>query len=519
LPSRSATLSLRYLFPLACLLLAISLLRWQPPREVSAALVVLAYLVLCLLAWRPGRAAALEQSETPHLLIAYASQSGHAQAIAERSAAQLREAGMSIALTPLNELDPATLPVARRALFIASTYGEGEPPDNGARFERRLQDSRADLGALEYAVLALGDSRYRHFCGFARRLDTALRARQASPLFDRLEIDRGDPGLLRHWQQQLGQLSGRSDFTDWHPAAYEAWRLAGRQLLNPASSGAPLFHIVLQRADGQARWRAGDIAEIGPQHCSAELAARLQRLGLEPLREIAGQSLVGVLATRRLPDERTLTALDDDALLALPRLPHREYSIASVPANGSLQLLVREARGPGGSLGLGSGWLCRHAPTDAPIELRIRSNLSFHGPDSTTPLILIGSGSGLAGLLAHLRERAETGGSRNWLLFGERSAAHDALFRSQMQEWLASGHLQRLELAFSRDQAEKRYVQHLLRDAADELRRWVDEGAAIYVCGSLAGMGREVQQILLGLLGEGLLEQLTAQGRYRRDLY
>ena len=519
MPSRPATASLRYLFPLACLLLAALLLRWQPPREVTATLVVLAYLALCLFAWRPRQPSASAGSATPQLLIAYASQGGQAQAIAERSAAQLREAGMSIALTALDGLDPAMLPAARRALFIASTYGEGEAPDNGARFERRLQASRIDLGDLEYAVLALGDRRYRHFCGFARRLEEALQTRQAIALFDRLELDRCDPGLLRHWQQQLGQLAGRSDFIDWHPAAYQAWRLAGRHLLNPGSSGARLFHILLERTDEQASWRAGDIAEIGPRHCHTEIAALLQRLGLEPLRQVAGQSLAALLSSRRLPDERVLQGLDDEALLALPRLPHREYSIASTPADGSLQLLVREARSPDGSLGLGSGWLCRHAPMDAPIELRIRSNPGFHGPDAATPLILIGNGTGVAGLLAHLRERAATSGSRNWLLFGERSAAHDALFGEQLQQWHASGHLQRLDLAFSRDQAEKRYVQHLLRDAADDLRRWVEGGAAIYVCGSLEGMGREVQQILAGLLGEAQLHRLSEQGRYRRDLY
>lgn len=88
-----------------------------------------------------------------------------------------------------------------------------------------------------------------------------------------------------------------------------------------------------------------------------------------------------------------------------------------------------------------------------------------------------------------------------------------------MALWRESGHLQRLDLAFSRDQPEKRYVQHVLRYAADELRCWVAQGAAIYVCGSLEGMGQEVQQILLGLLGQARLEQLSDQGRYRRDLY
>jgi len=182
--------------------------------------------------------------------------------------------------------------------------------------------------------------------------------------------------------------------------------------------------------------------------------------------------------------------------------------------------VVREARHPDGTLGLGSGWLCRHAAIGERIALRIRSNPGFHGPSVDTPLILIGNGTGIAGLRAHLRERAAAPqGSRSWLLFGERNAAHDFFFRDELQHWLDSGLLERLDLAFSRDQPEKRYVQQVLRDAADDLRRWIDQGAAIYVCGNLEGMGQEVQQILLGLLGQARLEQLSEQGRYRRDLY
>lgn len=519
MPSPLATRPHPYLFLFACLALAAALLHWQPPREISAAVVVLGYLALCLLTWRPGRARSAETTEPPALLIAYASQGGQAGELAERSARQLAEAGMSCATRPLNELDPATLADAGRLLLVVSTYGAGEAPDNAARFERHLLASDADLRGLQYAMLALGDSQYPHYCAFGRRLDQALRSRGAEPLFDRLDADRLDAGTLRHWQQQLGQLSGHNAFSDWQPAPYQAWRLAGRTVLNPGSSGAPVCHLRLEPLDEAPHWRAGDIAEVGPRHPPGPVEGLLRRLGGDPQQRIAGESLLDILCTRRLPVEEVLRGLDIDALLALPRLAHREYSIASVAADGALELLVREARHPDGRLGLGSGWLCRHAPVGAPIALRIRSNPGFHGPTAATPLVLIGNGTGLAGLRAHLRERAVTPGTRNWLLFGERHAAHDLFFADELQQWLACGHLQRLDLAFSRDQAEKRYVQHALRDAGDDLRRWVAEGAAIHVCGSLNGMGQEVQQILAGLLGEAQLNELAAQGRYRRDLY
>ncbi|WP_417796822.1 sulfite reductase subunit alpha [Stutzerimonas nitrititolerans] len=516
-PSRF--LLLGYVPLAACLLLGAVLLWWQPAREISAALVTLAYMALCLMFWRRHRQARTAPNlMADALLIAYASQGGQARELAERSAEQLREAGLSCNVLPLNSLD--SLQRVRRALFIVSTYGEGEAPENAARFERRLSTQNMDLSHLEFAMLALGDRQYTHFCGFGHRLEARLRELRALPLFDLLRADRSDAGVLRHWQHQLGHISGRSDFSDWQPAPYQSWRLDARTCLNPGSSGAPVFQLGLSGPE-RALWRAGDIAEIGPQHPLCEIEALLRRLGHDPSQPVEGeQTLAHALAKRRIGEqESSLAGQDISALLALPLLPHREYSIASVPADGTLQLLVRQAHHPDGRIGLGSGWLCQHAALGSDVALRIRPNPAFHGPAHSTPMILIGNGTGLAGLRAHLRERASQPGSRNWLLFGERQRSIDYFFQQEIEHWLASGHLQRLDLAFSRDQPEKRYVQHLLRDAGDELRHWIDAGAALYVCGSLEGMGRDVQQILVGLLGEARLDELSEQGRYRRDLY
>lgn len=520
MPPASPHFSVLGVAPLAAsLLLGAALLWWQPAREVSAVLAVLAYAALCLFYWRRyQQTRSVPNIEAGALLIGYASQGGQARELAERSAAQLHEAGLSCNVLPLNSL--GSLHDVRRALFIVSTYGEGEAPDNAARFQRQLSSQDADWSHLQFAVLALGDRQYSQFCGFGQWLDTRLRELHAQPLFDLLCADRGDPGVLRHWQHQLGHISGHSDFIDWQPAPYQPWRLDRRACLNPGSSGLPVFHLGLSNTE-EIRWRAGDIAEIGPQHPPEEIEALLRRLGHDPDQATAGgETLAAEFSKRRIPEqESSLAGQDISALLSLPLLPHREYSIASVPSDGDLQLLVRQARHADGRLGLGSGWLCQHAAVGGEVALRIRSNPSFHGPAHSTPMILIGNGTGLAGLRAHLCERAAAPGSRNWLLFGERQGSIDYFFQQEIEQWLASGHLQRLDLAFSRDQAEKRYVQHLLRDAAEELRRWLDDGAAIYVCGSLEGMGREVQQILAGLLGERQLARLIEQGRYRRDLY
>ncbi len=111
-------------------------------------------------------------------------------------------------------------------------------------------------------------------------------------------------------------------------------------------------------------------------------------------------------------------------------------------------------------------------------------------------MILLGNGTGLAGLRSLLKARINQGQGRNWLLFGERNRAHDFYCRAELESWLDAGHLTRLDLAFSRDQAEKIYVQDRLREAEDELRAWLRDGAAIYICGSLLGMAAGVDQVL-----------------------
>jgi sulfite reductase (NADPH) flavoprotein alpha-component len=134
-------------------------------------------------------------------------------------------------------------------------------------------------------------------------------------------------------------------------------------------------------------------------------------------------------------------------------------------------------------------------------------------------MLLIGNGSGLAGLRGLLRARIGLGVRENWLLFGERNAAHDFLLRGELEGWQSAGWLARMDLAFSRDQQERLYVQDVLRAQADLVREWVERGAAIYVCGSLQGMAGGVHDALRDILGEDTLEQLAADGRYRRDVY
>lgn len=444
----------------------------------AAAAVALWLLVVAAVAWRRARsrraafdrASALAPAESSDaLLVAFASQTGQAEELAWMTASSLSEAGVPARVALLGDLEPEELRAAGRVLILASTTGEGDGPDAMAWFARKHMTAPADLAGLSYALLALGDRTYADFCGFGRALDSWLQRSGATPLFDRVEVDNGDAGAIRHWQHQLGVVTGHAVQADWTPPAFDRWRLVERTHLNPGSPGGEAWLLAFEPVDHSPAWVAGDIAEIG------------------------------------LPGD--------------PSPGSREYSVASLPADGRAEFIVRLMTRPDSSPGLASGWLTRGLVPGDPVDMRIRGNRSFHGPAPETPLILIGNGTGLAGLRAHWRARAGAVRGGTWLMFGERTSAHDAFLDSELQAALSSGVLTRLDRAFSRDAGDGRYVQDLIVQNTDELVAWVDRGAVILVCGSLEGMSTGVHAALETALGPDRLLELAETGRYRRDVY
>jgi len=517
----------------ACLLLPLHDDAWwpaqpQPRRWWMAGLALVAYLAGCTLLLRRRRVVEAESiagNGASPLLVTWASQTGFAQVLAERSAAMLRDAGVPVLALPLDAVDAALLGRTRRALFLASTTGEGDPPDHALAFLQRTMPQAPALAGLEYALLALGDREYQHFCAFGRQLDEWLRARGAMPLFDPVEVDNADEATLRHWQYEVGRIGGLTDLPDWSPPAYESWLLRSRSQVNAGSPGAPVFDLALEPLDGKLPdWQAGDIAEIGPRNPPdqvRELLAALQLAGDTVVQaRNRHEPLAMLLARSRLPSVQAVQGLAAWELAErLQPLPHREYSIASIPAERAMRLLVRRMDGPDGRPGLGSGWLCDGAQPGQAIDLRLRRNPGFHPPPIDRPLVLVGNGTGIAGLRAHLQARIAAGAGGNWLLFGERSPDHDRPYAGEIRRWQAQGWLERVDLAFSRAVDRPEYVQHRLQAAADELVEWVDRGASILVCGSAAGMAPAVDAVLATVLGEARRDALRIEGRYRRDVY
>lgn len=247
-------------------------------------------------------------------------------------------------------------------------------------------------------------------------------------------------------------------------AEFTPWRMIVREHLNP-SAGERLFRIGLVPSSGALDWRAGDIAEF------------------------------------EMPDGQV-----------------RSYSIASVPSEGRLDLLVRETRTAEGKRGYGTAWLLHQTRSGDLIRLRLRSNKAFHDPGGDGPLLLIGAGSGFAGLRPHILEALETKRPA-WLLYGDKHCESHSHLCREMQAWHLNGVLYRSNLAFSHpDPGQGRYVQDVISQYASDIRHFMGAGGRVMVCGGRA-LGAAVQLALGQAMGEAWMGEALADRRYRQALF
>lgn len=232
-----------------------------------------------------------------------------------------------------------------------------------------------------------------------------------------------------------------------------------------------------------------------------------------------------------------------DARMKLPRLlpllrplQPRLYSIAGSqrthPDEAHLCVgLVRYDAHHRPHTGVASGYLCQRTQTGDEVACFVHANPAFQVPeDPARDIIMIGPGTGIAPFRAFIEERIATGATgRNWLFFGDQHEATDWLYREECTTWLQQGVLDRVSLAWSRDQEEKIYVQHRIREHADAIWEWMEGGAVVYVCGDAKRMAKDVDSSLKDLIkghagvdDEGAKQYLKASindGRYQRDVY
>jgi sulfite reductase (NADPH) flavoprotein alpha-component len=225
------------------------------------------------------------------------------------------------------------------------------------------------------------------------------------------------------------------------------------------------------------------------------------------------------------------------ALVAiLKKMTPRLYSISSSPKAHAGQVhltvgIVRHDSHGRARKGVCSTFLADRAGEGSPVPVFVQASHGFRLPaDEATPVIMVGPGTGVAPFRGFLHERRATGAQgRNWLFFGEQRAATDFYYREELEAMLADGHLTRLSTAFSRDQADKVYVQHRMLEQAAELWAWLQGGAHFYVCGDASRMAKDVDAALHavaetagGLSKEAAAEyiqELKTEKRYQRDVY
>ncbi|MGN6209590.1 NADPH cytochrome P450 oxidoreductase family protein [Asticcacaulis sp.] len=428
----------------------------DPARWAAAGAWAAGFVAVSLWAALKGRTKA---ETTSDYLVLYASQTGQAEEIARDSAASLVGGRCDAIAVSTDKVTAVQLRAAIHILCVVSTTGEGDAPDEALRFENTLMRETPDLMGRSVAVLALGDRKYDQFCAFGHRVFNWLVACGGEAVAPVIEADDLDAAALKRWHDLLASLGGQETV---HANTGLPWRLEARTRLNPLGSH-PLYHLSFT---GQAAdWQAGDLVEI-----------------------------------------------------TTPYGHRRDYSIATLPDEGRLDLYVREVRKANGEMGDGSGLLIEGIQPGDALPLRIKSHKGFHMPEGNGPLLLIGAGSGLAGLRAHILQ-ANAQGRKVWLIYGERHPERDGALADQMKTWREEGRLTQLDLAFSRpDDGAGQYVQTIVAAQAADIPAWLGDTGAVLCCGG-RDMGLAVDQALTGVLGQAWVDDAKISGRYRRDLY
>ena len=549
-------------------------------------------------------AAPAPAAETPTITLLSASQTGNARRVAEALRDDLLAAKLNVNLVNAGDYKFKQIANEKLLVVVASTQGEGEPPEEAVALHKFLFSKKAPkLNGAAFAVFGLGDTSYEFFCQCGKDFDSKLAELGAERLLDRVDADVEYQAAASEWRARIVDiLKARVPTESPAQAAVTASGAVNEVFSSPYTKEEPLVatlavnqkitgrdsekdvrHIEIDLGDSGLRYQPGDALGVWYQN-DPELVRELIELlwlkGDEPV-TVDGKTLplsealawhfeltvntasivenyaklsrsetllpmVGdkarlqhYAATTPIVDMVRFSAaqLDAGALIGLLRpLTPRLYSIASSQAEVESEVhvtvgVVRYDVEGRARTGGASGFLADRVEEDGEIRVFIEHNDNFRLPaNPETPVIMIGPGTGIAPFRAFMQQRAaDEAPGKNWLFFGNPHFTEDFLYQVEWQRYVKEGVLNRIDLAWSRDQKEKVYVQDKLREQGAELWRWINEGAHIYVCGDATRMARDVEQALLEVIAEfgGMdtetadeyLSELRVERRYQRDVY
>ena len=517
----------------------------------------------------PATTAPQPQQQLAPLTILFGSQTGNAENLAKRVAKQA--SGFAATVYDMAQYPRDNLKSEKNLLIITSTYGDGDPPDNAKAFWEFLSSSSAPaLKELRYSVLALGDLNYARFCECGKNFDRRLQELGATRVHPRVDCDVEFESAFVAWLE--GALNGLKNpkppnsRTNPHPAP-----LFTNRKLNGAGSSKDTRHFELRLEGSTLEYEVGDALGVYPKNCPELVEELLQVLG-HPKDDSFRNALLNDHEITKIPQPllKAVAERTKDPLLAkltapgvngeltkflfgrdiidllrahpsakfspteflglLKKLQPRLYSISSSPKAhpGEVHLTVSVVRYT--SLdrprkGVCSTFLAERATDRANVFVHKAKHFRLPS-DPSTPIIMVGPGTGIAPFRAFLEDRRAIGAKgRSWLFFGDQHADCDFLYRDELQTMVKEGTLTRLDTAFSRDQSEKIYVQHRMVEHAKDIYAWLEEGAHFYVCGDASRMAKDVDQALHTILQSSVanaanyVATLQKSSRYQRDVY
>jgi sulfite reductase (NADPH) flavoprotein alpha-component len=540
------------------------------------------------------------------LTILFASQTGNAKGVATQVEASAKAAGITVVLKNIADYKAKSLKNETHLLIVASTNGEGEPPDDAIEFHEYLLGKKAPkLPNLNYSVLSLGDSSYEFFCQTGKDFDERLLelgAKQVAPRVDcdvdyDTECDEWTLRIVEALKEELNQAESalapvielatagaESQYSKQNPLAAE---FSVSQKLTGRDSAKDVRHIEIDLGESGLTYQVGDALGVwfdndstlvdeliqqlhftGDEKVSLKIAGETQELPIKEAliqhleitqtapafiefwahqvndarlieiatdkntaREFAGQHQIIDVVNIGTADVAPQTFVD-----ALRKITPRLYSIASAQSEVeeevhlTVGVVTYEANGKVRTGGA-SGFLSHRLTEGQNVRVFVEHNDNFRLPPSDeTPVIMIGPGTGVAPFRAFMQERdAREASGDNWMFFGDQTFTQDFLYQVEWQNYLKSGLLTRMDVAFSRDQAEKIYVQDRLKEHASEVFSWLERGAHLYICGDANRMAKDVHNTLVEIIqqhgnlsadaAEDYLKSLRSNKRYQKDVY